>query len=166
MTLYDVTEVEPRIYLKETNHHPYHASLSSPEEIIDFIKDYASDLTTECIFVFNLDNRNHVINFTRAAVGTVSMAVSTGREVFKAAVLSNASSILLCHNHLSGDPSPSKEDAMFTRRLAKAGDLLGIPLIEHLIVTPEKTYYSFRLSQPDIFVVDTPATAAEGGPNG
>ena len=62
--------------------------------------------------------------------------------------------------------SPSKEDAMFTRRLAKAGDLLGIPLIEHLIVTPEKTYYSFRLSQPDIFTIDTPATAAEGGPNG
>jgi DNA repair protein RadC len=53
------------------------------------------DLTTECILVFNLDNRNNVINFNRAAIGIVNMAVSTGREIFKTAILSNASSIIL-----------------------------------------------------------------------
>ena len=161
-----ISEVEPRICLKETNNHSYHTCLSNPDAILDFLKEYMEDLTTECILVFNLDNRNNVINFNRAAIGIVNMAVSTGREIFKTAILSNASSILICHNHLSSDPSPSEEDVLFTRRLVNCGELLGIPLIEHLIITPEQTYYSFRINHSDIFTIDTPVIAAEGGPNG
>lgn len=166
MTLYDVTEVEPRIYLKETNHHPYRIHLSSPEEVLEFMKEYLADLTTECILVFNLGNRGNVINFSKVGIGTASMVITTGREIFKTAILSNACSILICHNHLSDNPSPSKEDTKFTRRMIKSGELLGIPLIDHLIVTPKQNYYSFLCSLPDLFNLDTPATAAEGGPNG
>ena len=153
MAIYSVSEVEPRICLKETNQHPYHTRLSTPEEVLSFLQDYVSDLATECILVFNLDNRGQVINFNRAAIGTINMAVSTGREIFKTAILSNASSILICHNHLSSDPSPSEEDVLFTRRLVNCGELLGIPLIEHLIITPEQTYYSFRINHSDIFTI-------------
>ena len=166
MAIYSVSEVEPRICLKETNQHPYHTRLSTPEEVLSFLQDYVSDLAAECILVFNLDNRGQVINFNRAAIGTINMAVSTGREIFKTAILSNASSILICHNHLSSDPSPSEEDVLFTRRLVNCGELLGIPLIEHLIITPEQTYYSFRINHSDIFTIDTPVIAAEGGQNG
>ena len=159
MAIYDVTEVEPRICLKETNHHPYHAHLSSPEEVLGFMKDYMADLTTECILVFNLDNRGNVINFSKVGIGTASMVITTGREIFKTAILSNACSILICHNHLSNNPSPSKEDTKFTRRMIKSGELLGIPLIDHLIVTPEKTYYSFLCDLPTLFHLDTAITA-------
>ena len=151
MTIYNVTEVEPRIYLKETNNHPYRAQLTSPEEVLNFIKDYMADLTTECILVFNLDNRGNVINFSKVGVGTANMVISAGREIFKTAILSNACGILLCHNHLSDDPAPSKEDAQFTRMMVKSGQLLNIALIDHLIVTPTRNYYSFLCSLPTIF---------------
>ena len=160
MSICYISEVEPRICLKETNNHPYHTCLSNPDAILDFLKEYMEDLTTECILVFNLDNRNNVINFNRAAIGIVNMAVSTGREIFKTAILSNASSIILCHNHLSNDPSPSEADLIFTRRIVKAGELLGIPLVEHIIVTPEHNYYSIRSSQPDIFDINAAVIAA------
>ncbi len=160
MSICNISEVEPRICLKETNSHPYHTSLSHPDAILDFLKGYMEDLTTECILVFNLDNRNNVINFNRAAIGIVDMAVSTGREIFKTAILSNASSIILCHNHLSNDPSPSEADLIFTRRIVEAGEVLGIPLVEHIIVTPEHSYHSIRSSRPDIFDIDTSIVAA------
>lgn len=160
MPICNISEVEPRICLKETNSHPYHTRLSNPDAILDFLKGYTEDLSTECILVFNLDNRNNVINFNRAAIGIVNMAVSTGREIFKTAILSNASSIILCHNHLSNDPSPSDADLIFTRRIVEAGELLGIPLVEHIIVTPEHNYYSIRSGRPDIFDIDTSVVAA------
>ena len=163
MTIYDISEVEPRIYLKETNSHPYHALLSSPEEVLNFMKDYMADLTTECILVFNLDYCGNVLNFSKVGIGTANMVVSTGREIFKTAVLSNASSVLLCHNHTShGNPSPSKEDYRFTHTMVKSGQILGIPVIDHVIVTPEKHFYSFLCNEPTLFQnTDTSVTAAE-----
>ena len=160
MTCYNVSEVEPRIYLKETANHPYHTSLSSPEEVLEFMQDYLSYLTTECILVFNLDNRNNVINFSKVGIGTANSVFTTGREIFKSAILSNACSIILCRNHLSNDPSPSEADVKFTRHMYMCSMLLGIPLIDHLIVTPEKTYYSFFTSLPSLFTLNDDTTNA------
>lgn len=61
MSICYISEVEPRICLKETNNHPYHTYLSNPDAILDFLKEYMEDLTTECILVFNLDIRNTTI---------------------------------------------------------------------------------------------------------
>ena len=66
------------------------------------------------------------------------------REVFKAAFLSNATCIVLGHNHPSGDPTPSPEDGMLTRRLKDAGELLGVELVDSIIVGDEDRYFSFR----------------------
>ena len=160
MTRYTVSEVEPRIYLKETAYHPYHTSLSSPEEVLAFMQDYLADLTTECILVFNLDNRNNVINFSRVGIGTANSVFTTGREIFKTAILSNACSIILCHNHLSNDPSPSKTDVKFTRYMYMSSMLLGIPLVDHIIVTPDKHYYSFFSNLPSLFTLNDNTTDA------
>jgi DNA repair protein RadC len=65
------------------------------------------------------------------------------REVFKPAILSNAAGVFLCHNHPSNDPTPSEEDRKLTGKLKEAGDLLGIPVVDHIITETEK-YYSFR----------------------
>ena len=69
--------------------------------------------------------------------GTLDGALVSPREVFKRALLNNAHRIILCHNHPSGNPIPSKEDMDITKKLAEAGKLLGIPVQDHLILTPD-----------------------------
>ena len=66
------------------------------------------------------------------------------RDIFKHSILNNAAYIMCFHNHPSGDPEPSREDRMITRRLEECGTLLGIPLIDHIIVGDESRFYSLR----------------------
>ena len=81
-----------------------------------------------------LDARHHVLAFPEISRGTLSTSLVHPREVFRPAVISGAASIIVVHNHPSGDPTPSKEDEVVTRRLARAGEILGIPLIDHLVI--------------------------------
>ena len=76
-------------------------------------------------------------------MGTIDACLVTGRELFKSAILSNAASVILVHNHPSGDPSPSEADLDFTQRIKDAGELIGIPLLDHIIIGDCK-YLSFR----------------------
>ena len=77
------------------------------------------------------------------SVGSLSASIVHPREVFKFAILANAASIVLAHNHPSGDTTPSSEDVELPRRLRDAGELLGIAVLDHVVVT-EWTYLSFR----------------------
>jgi DNA repair protein RadC len=90
-----------------------------------------------------LNCRNDLIGLEVVSVGTLTASLAHSREIFKGAILANAANIVLAHNHPSGNPSPSAEDIQLTRRLAEAGRLLGIQLLDHLIVT-EKETYSFK----------------------
>jgi DNA repair protein RadC len=76
------------------------------------------------------------------AIGSLTAALVHAREVFKPAVLANAAAVILAHNHPSGDPEPSREDRELTERLVKAGRLLGITVLDHVIVGEER-FYSF-----------------------
>lgn len=76
-------------------------------------------------------------------MGTLNSVLVHPREVFKSAILSNASSIILAHNHPSGDPEPSRHDIEVTKRLAEAGNLMGIEVLDHIVVA-ENRYFSFR----------------------
>ena len=80
-----------------------------------------------------LDGRNQVVRFNLVAVGTLTSALVHPREVFKAAILANAAAIILIHNHPSGDPEPSAEDKALTTRLAQAGELIGIRILDHIV---------------------------------
>ena len=82
----------------------------------------------------HLDIRHRLISREVVSIGHLSSALVHPREVFKAAILANAASIALVHNHPSGDPEPSREDHDITRRLVHAGLLLGIPVVDHVIV--------------------------------
>ena len=75
--------------------------------------------------------------------GTINTSLVHPREVFKRALLNNASNIMVAHNHPSGDPNPSKEDIQITERLKEAGNLLGINLLDHIIVGEDK-YISLK----------------------
>ena len=79
------------------------------------------------------------------SMGTINASLVTGREVFKSAILSNASYVILLHNHPSGDPTPSKDDIILTKRIIETGNLIGIPLVDHIIIGDNR-YVSFRES--------------------
>ena len=84
-----------------------------------------------------LDARHKVIGLNTVSIGTVSASLVHPREVFKPAILANASAVILAHNHPSGELDPSEHDLELTRRLIEAGKLLGIELMDHLILCDE-----------------------------
>ena len=78
------------------------------------------------------------------SIGTLYSSLVHPREVFKTAILSNAASIILFHNHPSGDPEPSTEDTTITKRIKEAGTLMGIELLDHVIIGSEGRFYSMK----------------------
>jgi DNA repair protein RadC len=95
----------------------------------------------ESFIALHLDGKNRIICVDIVSVGSLNQSIVHPREVFKTALLSSATAIILMHNHPSGDPSPSSEDLEVTRRLREVGDLLGIKVLDHIIIG--STYYSF-----------------------
>lgn len=116
--------------------------ISSPEEIADFIRTVLPDDTQEHFIALNLSSSNAIESYTVATTGLLNSSVVHPREVFKTAILTNAATIIIAHNHPSGNVKPSPEDIAVTKRLKQSGDLLGITLVDHVIVTENK-YYSF-----------------------
>jgi DNA repair protein RadC len=112
----------------------------------DFIEVRITD--REQFVVLCLNAKNAVCQINCVSVGTVNASLVHPREVFKAAILANASAIIVAHNHPSGVPDPSAEDRKVTEGLAKAGALLGIPLLDHVIVgidlADNLCWYSFK----------------------
>ena len=90
-----------------------------------------------------LDTKNHLLGDEMIFKGTVNSSLANPREIFLSAVSYHAVGILLVHNHPSGDCTPSRADVDFTQRVKEAGDLLGIPLLDHIIIGDCK-YLSFR----------------------
>jgi DNA repair protein RadC len=95
--------------------------------------------------VLLLNIRLNLIALEIIAMGAVAHVSVEAREVFAPAVAAHASSVVLAHNHPSGDPEPSAQDVDFTRAMVEAGRVLNIDVLDHLIVT-SKSYYSFRRS--------------------
>ena len=94
-----------------------------------------ASLDREQFVCLHLDAKNRLISREVVSIGHLTAALVHPREVMKAAILANAASIAFGHNHPSGDPSPSREDLDLTRRLFKAGELLGIPVLDHVVIT-------------------------------
>ena len=88
----------------------------------------------ECFVMLGLDGRRRIIHHEVVSIGTMTATLVHPREVFKSAILHDCSSILVAHNHPSGDPTPSHEDRLLTERLVQAGQLLGINLDDHLVI--------------------------------
>jgi len=109
-------------------------NLSHPEAVIKLFEKKLSEYDREQLIVLNLTAKNEVINIHIASMGSLDASIATPREIFKAAILSNAKSIILLHNHPSGNPTPSAEDISTTRKIQKAGELIEIKLLDHIIV--------------------------------
>ena len=117
--------------------------LISPDKVVKYADSVLNfdRLPVENFVLVPVDNKLKPLGVFVVTVGTVDASIVSSRDVFQAALLCNASSIFVLHNHPSGDPTPSKEDIEVTDRLKKAGELMRIPLLDHVIVG-EKKYYS------------------------
>ena len=93
--------------------------------------------------VVMLDSKSRLIRTETLSVGSLDASIAHPREVFRAAAVASASSIVIFHNHPSGDPSPSPDDVMLTRRLVDAGQVMGIDVVDHIIVGDGR-WFSFR----------------------
>jgi len=107
--------------------------IKTPEELYGLCADIG-DLVQESFHVVTLDGRNKVINRHMITLGLVDASLVHPREVFRAAIVDSAASIVLCHNHPSGDTTPSTEDIRITKQLLEAGKILGISVIDHVII--------------------------------
>jgi DNA repair protein RadC len=101
-----------------------------------------ASLPHEEMWVLSLDGRNHLRGTRRVAQGGVHRLVVTQREIMAAAIADAASTFVLAHNHPSGDPTPSSDDVTMTRMTAAAAEMMGIPLVDHLVVAADGSYRS------------------------
>lgn len=123
--------------------HPYRSrNACDSAAAFELFRDFLADLDREAFWVACLDSKNAPTCVSQVSMGSVKGTEVHPREVFKVAILSNANSIIVAHNHPSGDPRPSLDDILVTSRLQRAGELLGIRLNDHLILAND-TYYSF-----------------------
>jgi len=115
--------------------------LRGPQQAYLQLRDLAEQEQEE-LRVLALDARQRPLSRFVSAVGAVNVVHVSPRDIFRRALREGAVSLIVAHNHPSGDPSPSPEDVELTRRLRAAGDLVGVPLLDHIIVADEG-YYSF-----------------------
>jgi len=114
--------------------------------LFPFLHNYM-DLTRddrEVFFVMCLNTKNNVSAVHRCHVGSLNASLVHPREVFKSAILNNAASVILAHQHPSGDITPSMEDINVTKRLVEAGKLLGIEVLDHLVVNSDNSFTSLK----------------------
>lgn len=117
--------------------------ISGPNAVASFARQLIGELDRECFLTFYLNARHELIGYENTAVGSQTSVEVHPREVFKGAILAGAAAIAIAHNHPSGNCEPSENDRDVTARIGEAGELLGIPLLDHVIVT-EDDWYSFR----------------------
>jgi len=112
--------------------------ITTPEDIYATCGDLA-DLAQESFHVLTMDAKNHLISRNMITLGLVSASLVHPREVFRQSIIDGASGIVLIHNHPTGDPTPSAEDIRVTQQLCKAGKILDINILDHVIIGRGKT---------------------------
>ncbi len=115
----------------------------SPAKLAEYYMETMRHFTTECVFVVMLDNKGHRLGEKQISQGTVNASLISPREIFIQALKYEASSIILIHNHPSGDVRPSGPDMTITKQVSECGRLMNIPLIDHIIIG-DNTYASFK----------------------
>lgn len=121
-------------------------ALSSPQDAASTFMTLLQDEPGEVFAMLCLTTKHRVIAYHEVSRGTLDATLVHPREVFKAALLANAAAVIICHNHPSGDPSPTIDDLDVTRRLVSTGELLGIPVLDHIVVGDGR-YVSFKESR-------------------
>lgn len=127
---------QPPLYSKEP--------MNNPDVAIRVMNEFLSQMDRELFCIVNLQADLTPINMNIVSVGSLNEALINPREIFKSAILSNAHSMMLIHNHPSGNLTPSTSDIQTTARMQELGELMGISLVDHIITGRDGNYYSFR----------------------
>lgn len=118
--------------------------MNNPDAAIRVMNEFLSQMDRELFCIVNLQADLTPINMNIVSVGSLNEALINPREIFKSAILSNAHSMMLIHNHPSGNLTPSTSDIQTTARMQELGELMGISLVDHIITGRNGNYYSFR----------------------
>lgn len=108
--------------------------IQSPKDAADLFRKFIGDYDREAFCILCLNTKNEPTALHQVSTGTLNASLVHPRESYKLAILANSASIIACHNHPSGQPSPSPEDIELTERLRDSGSLLGIELLDHIIL--------------------------------
>ena len=112
--------------------------VTSPKDIANILMGEMNNLTQEVLKVVLLNTKNIVIGTRDVFKGSLNTSIVHPREIFKQAINKNSASIIICHNHPSGDPTPSQEDINITLRIKECGNIIGIQLLDHIIIGKNK----------------------------
>lgn len=118
-------------------------SITNPRQAADLFMEELRYKKKEYFKILLLNTKNHIISREEISVGSLSASIVHPREIFNSPMRKSAASVILFHNHPSGDPSPSQEDLEVTRRLVDAGNILGISVRDHIIIG-DGCFFSFR----------------------
>lgn len=130
--------------LREKNMMVENKNISSPKDVAKIMFDYLQYADREHLVVITLNTKNDINSISTVSIGSLQSSIAHSREIFKTAILSNAASIILCHNHPSGDPSFSKDDILISKRIKECGDILGIKVLDHIVITDTKKFLSMK----------------------
>ena len=129
--------------VKESSLREQYGKIGSPADVNEMVRTMIGSNDREHFGVICLDTKNQPTHISIVSIGTLNSSTVHPREVFKTAILSNSAGIILFHNHPSGNTVPSGADIEMTKRLMEAGQIIGIPVIDHLIVS-EESYLSMK----------------------
>ena len=117
--------------------------ITNPKDASDMVKEFLGKRDRECFGVICADTKNQPTHISIVSIGSLNSSIVHPREVFKPAILSNAASIIIFHNHPSGNVEPSQSDLEITKRIAEASHIININLLDHIIVGDE-SYLSMK----------------------
>ena len=119
-------------------------TVSTPEDVVAICWPQLRGSDREHFWALALSTKNHLLKIIEVSVGSLNASIVHPRELFKDAVRVSAASVVVVHNHPSGDPTPSGADIQLTRRLVKAGDVLGIEVLDHVVIGDDGAHQSLR----------------------
>ncbi len=139
------TKYKLELIKEESHKYEVDTKISKPQDLVDVLNLVCriNNNTEEVMLLLTLNTKNVITGWFEVSRGSIDTSIVHPREIFKRALTNNATSIVVAHNHPSGDPNPSKEDINITNRLKECGKLLGINLIDHIILGDEK-YVSLK----------------------
>lgn len=118
-------------------------NITSAKDVYNYFFPKVCNLDKEHVFVLHLDSKNKIIRDYLVSIGILNEGILHSREIFKSAIKDSCNSIIIVHNHPSGDPTPSKEDLNATEKLIASGEILGIKVLDHVIIGNGK-YWSWN----------------------
>ena len=149
---YELKQVQVRLRLSEAGSIYSSKEITNDVRAAEVMSDVLAQMDREYVCVVNLDTKNRPINFNIVSIGDISTAIVPIQNIFKSTILSNSARIMLMHNHPSGDLTPSMQDMNLTKRVYQIGNLMNLPLVDHVIVAGGSGQtYSLLENYPELF---------------